>query len=355
MGWRPLRLALVVVLLLVGAACADGNGDDDMGTAPDGDEEAPTRLAYLSRSGDPARLLVTSLSGEDETVVAERADTARGYDWSPDGTEIVYSRFLDDPPGASELVIANADGLDERVLTSAGADDRYPVFSPDGERIAFRRGPARQQGSGLHVINRDGSGEQQLVDDPDAETLFPVWSPDGTRIAYERFPIGGEPQIAVIDADGGEVDVIAPRAVLPAWSPDGDVIAFVSSQAPGRTGTDLHTIRPDGSDLRQLAADAAGRPSWSPDGGLIAFAKQSTDRNRTDLAVVTRAGTRERVLADLRPHDGSPTWSPDGATIAFIAAEIEGRTDVFTIGLDDDEPRAVTTTGDAESPLFSPS
>lgn len=313
------------------------------------------RLAYLSRTGDPHQLVTTTLPAGEEVGVAGDVETAGGYDWSPDASEIVYVRLLEGQQGATELVIADADGSGERVLTEDVADHAYPEFSPDGQRIVFTRGPRLEPESGLYVINRDGTGLRRVIDEPDAEPLFPVWSPDGQQIAYERFLDAGEPQLAVVDADGTDQQVIAEQAVQPAWSPDGALIAFASSQVSGTRSAELSVIRSDGTGRRQLAAGVAGQPAWSPDGQLVAFASpRSDDVDRTDLAVVARDGTGERVVADVRPHDGSPTWSPDGQTIAFVAAEVEAASDVYAIDADGTDVRPITTTGDAHEPQFAP-
>lgn len=313
------------------------------------------RLAYESRTGDPVELRHTTVPAGDDTVVATDVEPVGGYDWSPDGTSFVYARFLEGQQGATELVVVQADGSGEQVVTSEGMQDRYPRFSPDGLRIVFTRGAPLDPDSGLYVVNADGSSLRELLDEPDARPLFPVWSPDGQRIAYERFPDGGEPQLAVIDADGTNHQVLADRAVQPAWSPDGSLIAFSSAQAPGSPGSDLMVIAPDGTGSRQLATDVAGSPVWSPDSEMLAFSTQAgTALNETDLAVVGRDGTGERILADVRPQDGSPTWSPDGQTIAFVAAQVEGATDIHTVDLDGSNLRAVTTSGQAQAPQFEP-
>lgn len=354
--WLAVRCPGVMVVRAVGGTAAISTAVlEEAEQAAQSCHPPTARLAYLSRTGDPLRLITTTLPGGDVTVVAGDVEPTGGYDWSPDGEQFVYARFLAGQQGATELVILDADGSNPRVLTSAGTDDRYPEFSPDGQRIAFTRGPTLEPESGLWVVDADGSDLQQLVDEPDAEPLFPVWSPDGLRIAYERFPDAGEPQIAVIDADGGEPQVIAERGVRPTWSPDGELLAFVRSQAPGDLSTALHVISPDGTGLRELASSAAGTPVWSPDGQLIAFSTPvAEDPGSTDLSLVGRDGTGQRVLADVRALDGDPSWSPDGSTVAFVAAQVEGDSDVYVIGVGGEGLRPLTTSGDAESPHFAP-
>ena len=117
------------------------------------------------------------------------------------------------------------------------------------------------------------------------------------------------------------------------------VLSFVpAAQAsfPGQNGKiaftasdgvffNVHTINPDGSDLRQVAARAE-YPAWSADGRRLAYFLDSFDANR-GLTVADADGSgpvtirpaayradqtssREQTLVEA-------AWSPDGGTIAY--------------------------------------
>ena len=81
--------------------------------------------------------------------------------------------------------------------------------------------------------------------------------------------------IYVSDADGGNITPLAPdenNDRFPRWSPDGTRIAFSSTK--GDEGYEIHSIRPDGLDLRRLTffePSAVHFPLWSPDGRRLAF------------------------------------------------------------------------------------
>ena len=353
-AWLRERCPGIDVVRAVGGTAAIATGVlESAEQAAQSCHPTPAPIAYLSRTGNPLELRITTPGGE-EVVVAGDAEPTGGYDWSPDGSQIVYTRFLEGQQGATELVVAAIDGSSRRVLTSDGFDDRFPRFSPDGQTVMFTRGPTLDPGSGLYAIDVGGTGLRELIDEPDAEPLFPQWSPDGARIVYERFPDGGEPQIAIIDADGTNQQVIAEQGVQPAWSPDGELIAFVSSHLSGQPST-LQVVQPDGGGLRHVATDVAdNQPAWSPTGQLIAFAKQAGSPNEADLAVVARDGTAERVIVDVRPFDGSPTWSPDSGTIGFVAAHVEGASDIYLVDVDGSNLHAVTGTGAAYAPRLEP-
>lgn len=130
----------------------------------------------------------------------------------------------------------------------------------------------------------------------------PRWSPDGTQIVFnqevpydinapsENRLINGMPPPAhypsfslfVVDADWQNLHQISPCCGWAEWSPDGTQIVFefwpppVITVNPGRgTGytfpdaINLYTVRPDGSDLRQLTSDGISHAAaWTADGRI---------------------------------------------------------------------------------------
>jgi Tol biopolymer transport system component len=50
-------------------------------------------------------------------------------------------------------------------------------------------------------MNADGSGQTRLTTRPDFE-IEPRWSPDGQRLVFARHPLGGAPELWLMQADG---------------------------------------------------------------------------------------------------------------------------------------------------------
>jgi len=84
--------------------------------------------------------------------------------------------------------------------------------------------------------------------------------------------------------------------------------------------SNVYTINPDGTGLRQLthvgAAQAAGAPDWSPSGDKIVYASNQTGDYRIWVMNADGSG-QARVADDPGFADLDPAWSPDGTRILF--------------------------------------
>jgi len=96
-----------------------------------------------------------------------------------------------------------------------------------------------------------------------------------------------------------------------AWSPDGSQIAFVN-------GAHIYTVRPDGTDLRQLTRSGmAASLSWSPDSRKIAYVFSSGGTN-ADVWVINADGSRPYPVTTSQTVKHYVRWSPDGSLLAYI-------------------------------------
>jgi Tol biopolymer transport system component len=98
-----------------------------------------------------------------------------------------------------------------------------------------------------------------------------------------------------------------------------DRIAFMSLMQGAYL--QIYTINPDGSDLRQLTANAAnnGDPAWSADGSVITFGSDREGGNRLNVFAVNADGGDPRQLTqfDVPDEAGDTNWSGDGRKITF--------------------------------------
>ena len=191
-----------------------------------------------------------------------------------------------------------------------------PAWSPDGSTIAFA---SKRSGTfDLYAMSRDGSGTRRLTSTKE-DDVQPTWSPDGDRIAFAR---GASSRLFVMNADGSGARRVTDEELEetePAWSPDGRSIAYVQ-RSPGTSIRELWLVRPDGSERRSLTklGGVAHAPAWSPDGKRLAFSA-NVGNNRFDIYTIGLDG-QDPQLVTSRDDSFEPSWSPDGKTIVFAEA-----------------------------------
>ncbi len=255
----------------------------------------------VGEDGSNAHAILTELGG--------LAD----FDWSRDGGSIVFTRK--DTPG--QLWITDTVGGDVHpVLADAKrcpTEARVPAWSPDGAQIAFMCLNGTQTEIAIAEV-ATGAVTSVYVASKGEEAWNPRWSPDGTKLVFERDPndgvnvTGGE--IVVTRAAGGDVTVVAPAAMFagyPDWSPKGDLIVFDTYQISvfqtgGPGPTNLYTVAPDGSHLKQLTTNELGgdrdsQPSFTPDGERVIFTH--TTPEDAGFGGHTGYGTRRAAFINL--------------------------------------------------------
>jgi Tol biopolymer transport system component len=97
-------------------------------------------------------------------------------------------------------------------------------------------------------------------------------------------------------------------------------IAFVQGSG---TGSDIFTMNPDGSAVKQLTSFGASGGqtccvAWSPDGKQLAFAAAASASANAQLWIMDANGSSQHLLLnDPSAFDIEPSFSPDGGTVVF--------------------------------------
>ena len=94
----------------------------------------------------------------------------------------------------------------------------------------------------------------------------------------------------------------------PRFSPDGSRILFRARFSDG-PGGDLYTMRPDGSDIKQLThgIEKMLSATWSPDGKYIAYASARVGR-QPDVWIMNADGSGAQRLTTAPEWDSGATW-----------------------------------------------
>ena len=279
----------------------------------DGRYDRGYEIATVNVDGTGKRRLTRTASFENYPV------------WSPDGARIAFIANYPDnrqnrhhESSESQIFTMAADGTDVKAVPNTEGVSLYPpVWSPDGERLAFTVDGGwdevgRYYRRVLYTIRVDGSELNRIGE----VTSIPTWSPDGERLAF-GFDDGDEIGVYTVRFDGGGTRLVASKRVplqeLPpddrrvlrvrqvSWSPDGSRLLVVSDR--------FVTVRPDGSDLRELVPSGlhygdwisplVKDAMWSPDGSMIAVRQwnESDSSWAYDISIMTRDGAEAKVVA----------------------------------------------------------
>lgn len=205
---------------------------------------------------------------------------------SPDGTKITFRRELN----PANVFLMNVDGSSAVGL----APGTLAAWSPDGSKLAL-------VADSLGVMNADGTGIHRFG----VSASSVAWSPDGTKLAYVSAGLAGQSagEIYTINANGTAATRVtndgASKNSLD-WSPDGAKLLYTTAQG-------VFVINPDGSGI---ASPCSGRDArWSPDGQRIVFVTDAFDGNE-EIYTVRPDGSDPRNLTKNPANDSDPDWGP---------------------------------------------
>jgi Tol biopolymer transport system component len=284
----------------------------------------PDQVAWVIYQSPDGLRLMRPDNGSSRRVLPNGPARALHPDWSPDGARLAFA--VDDADGTRDVWTSDWDGSNAAVLVDCRVpcrDADGPAWSPDGTRIAFNRIDnvgGHNRGSQLQVVDVATGAVSTLASTTGADYAGAArWSPDGRSIVVEldRYIDDGNDTETVTGRAIGVVELGQPTpsfriirafdtfSTYPDWHPTEDLILFAAGARdpldPSDQPSNLFTIRPDGTGLKQLTRqgpddDGVWMPAFRRDGsGIIAT---RVDRPGGGLSLVSLR-TDGSGLADL--------------------------------------------------------
>ncbi|MEO5592426.1 MAG: hypothetical protein ABIQ94_07725 [Chitinophagaceae bacterium] len=245
--------------------------------------------------------------------------------WSPDGKKVIYEK-VDFTHRKQNLPLYSWDANYDYRYT-----DVFPNFSKDGKLVVTDK----DFDSGISIMDADGSNKQKVFTPTDGDAAFmPTWSPDGQWIA---FGYGGFLQsrktspakIMMIRRNGTDLKALTegmPNAGFPSFSPDGKKIVYRSW---GAENDGLRILNMEDNSVKILTTEYDNLPFWSPDGKLISFTRKH-DGNNFDIYTIKPTGTDLRQLTTSPANDAHAFWTADSKHLMWSSG-IYGFKDEVTL------------------------
>lgn len=356
--------------------------------APDGES-----LVYAAKTSGNWDIYWQPL---DSNTPVNLTEDSRARDWqpaySPDGKSIAFQSERN-PPGVYVMDLAT------RHLRRVSEIGATPSWSPDGtELVVSEAGGVNPEQrpvapSALWIINVE-TGARRLLTGGDA--VQPRWSPHGHYIAYWLTHHGGQRDVAIIPASGGEAVMVTDDEATdwnPVWSPDGNYLYWASDRGGSMNFWRVQVDEPAGrvlgepepvltpsrysrhlsfsgdskrmayvqterqSNVQQIAFDPVaektrGEPVWVTQGDKELYSPQLSgerylvrwqNRDREDLAMIGKDGAGWFLLTDDKHKERQPLLSHDGRRVSFDTG-LSGRWEIWVINTDGAGLRQVTFT-----------
>lgn len=185
--------------------------------SPDGTKIAFTRFMDKTRTETTAEVFVMNADGTNLQRLTDNNDIDAFDAWLPDGERLAFSSSRS---GAWEVYAINIATLAVEQVTNGGEDAPSATadWSPDGTQITFERFIRIPNGIGpktIYIMDVDGTNERPLLPDQPLDgplilRYFPRWSADGQQILFSesKWLKDGDIEHIIIQRIGGEKQVI---------------------------------------------------------------------------------------------------------------------------------------------------
>ncbi len=321
------------------------------------------QIAFISNRGDEkqAQFYLIPFKGGEARPLTELKGEFGAYQWSPDGSNIVFQFRKKD---AEALEREEDDAKKKLGIVQRHYDRAYYKF--DGY------GFLPQERWHIWTVDVQSGQATQLTDHPVFDEIEPNWSPDGEWIVFQSNRnddpdlTRGENDLVVIAANGTDLRVISTpgrNTQLPSVSPDGQWIAYFANRDRNQWGqnADLWIVPFDGStkaknltreldfsiedatinDLK-FGGTALIPPTWSPDSQTIYF--QVSKHGRGLLMSIDTDGENLQSVIDEQGVAGGYQFDRQHKKLAYFFGTMKDPGQVYVCNLKEQDSRQITQT-----------
>ena len=297
----------------------------DITISPDG-----TRVVYTTTGGRPARLYVRAADELTATPLQGLDDRVFGPFISPDSAWVGFNDQRDDTLKKVSIL-----GGPPVTICSVVGGVWGASWGPD-DTIIF--GTNSRSGGGLWRVSASG-GEPEELTMPDAQLLNHAWPhilPGGRAVLFTIQSAGAfeNAQIAVLNLDTGEQQVLVPGGSYPRYSPTGHLVYGVNGtlRAVGFDPDRLEVTDPNPVPvLDGVVTKSSGAADFdlARDGSLVYVTGQGAPSGIERMLVwVDRQG--DEVPLDLPGREyEAPRVSPDGTRLVVTSLDDQANFDVW--------------------------
>ncbi len=317
--------------------------------SPDG------KFVYYSYNIDPKTDGIKRVSIQGGSPQEVTKDIANAVSFSPDGSEMVFTRNLNGGASGQQIVLAKSNGSNERTITTLSPENHIvfgeivPVFSPDGKMLACTMHFRDDGGSFLKIVGVSvADGTQQVISETRWQDIRgAVWLRNGNLVITAKVK-GSDPSQIWVISPGNE-----PRAITNGLigyeglraTREGDVLLTMQHSQ----NTDLWVLpNNDWSKARQLATSGEFKNlyAWMPDGRIVT--------GSGDIWVMQPDGSGRTKLTHSEAGSDEAAVSADGKHIAFRSDPLNGMPYISRMDADGNNVKQLTSREPAMFSTFSP-